>query len=538
MKTATLSLYNARHLGRDQRFQQLLDELVQRNISPQDRYEIAALLETMGWNDLRVYQAFGLEGVFELAEEIWELMQQKILVTSFSKPVEKSRAQLLYEMIRSFLRGLIFALPMALSVVSMLTLKFSLWAYEDLSVDMATCVAAGTILSFLTVGGFTQAIARKGFFYLFQGYYNMGRKVAFSFIRIGYVMCGAVALAVALFNVVFNLFPPSMLGLSLAYFVFMTTIWLSVTVMYMLRKELVFTGLLMLGIGLVFVLFRLLHIDILLSQVIAMAAVAASGMLLAIVFFKQAEAREEKGIAPKLPRLSLNVYSVMPYFTYGFLYFLFLYVDRVMAWSTNAESMPFFLWFRGDYELGLDFALLVLLLPLGVSEVVVGKLMEDLEAAQKGYWGFETERMCRHFWQVYCKWVGVTAGASVVSIVLVSVLLVLFNDRYYAFSGKHLMANATTYWVYGVGVVAYVILALGLMNAMILFSLAQPKLVNRTIWPAVVVNAVCGFLLSRWVGYSEAVYGLLAGALVFAWLSGREMKRVLHKVDYYLYAAS
>ncbi|MBW9234278.1 hypothetical protein JQK62_18805, partial [Leptospira santarosai] len=68
---------------------------------------------------------------------------------------------------------------------------------------------------------------------------------------------------------------------------------------------------------------------------------------------------------------------------YGFLYFSFLFVDRVNAWSKNEEFMPYVIWFRGQYELGLDFALLTIIIPMGVCEVVVNRLMFDLETSQK-----------------------------------------------------------------------------------------------------------------------------------------------------------
>lgn len=523
---------------RDERFNQLLDDVMQRSVYPQDRFEIAALLETMGWNDKRVYEAFGVDGVFDLAEEIWELIQQKIVYASFAKPVEKSKAEMLFEVVKSFLRGLIFALPMALSVISMLTLKFSLWSYEYLSVDLATCIAIGTILSFLVVGGFTQAIARRGFFYLFQGYYNMGRKMTFTFIRLGYVACLLTAAAVYLFNLVFNLVTGYMLAIIIVYFIFMATIWLSVTVMYILRKEQTFTLLMLVGIGMVYVLFRVFELDILIAQLASMLVVSVVGMALVIYFFKQEERKEEKGIAPKMPRLSLTAYAVMPYFQYGFLYFLFLYVDRVMAWSVNDEFMPFFLWFRGDYELGLDFALLVLMLPLGVTEVVVNKMMLDMEAAQKGYWGFETDKMCRHFLAMYHKWMLATGISAVLSAGLVALLMHVMNGSYYQFSGKYLIGSSTTYFVFICSLIAYMILAVALMNAVILFALSQPKLVSRSILPAVGVNILIGFLLTRWIGYSSAVFGLIVGSIVFTWLSYRQVKRVLSHLDYYLYAAS
>jgi hypothetical protein len=520
-------------------FEGLLEEIISRRMQPEDSYEIAALLESLGWNDDRVYEMFGVEDTFALAAELWQAIRQKVQVVPIAAQEKPGGLQLAYEMLKSFLRGLIFALPMAISVISMLVLKFSLWSYEYLSVDLATCIAIGTILSFVVVGGFTQAIARRGFYYIYQGYYNMARKNTFFFIRVGYVLCIAVSAAIYGFNLIFNIYPQSMFLIIVLYFFFLNSIWLSVTVMYILRKELAFTGLILLGIALVYVMFVLLHMDIIWSQLIAISVVSISGIYLVFYFFLSAEKKEEKGIAPKMPRLSFTVYSIIPYFRYGFLYFTFLFIDRVMAWSMNDPIfMPYFIWFRGEYELGLDFALLVLMIPLGVAEVIVHRLMIDIEAAQKEYMAFETDRMNRYFLARYYKMLSIIVAVSIASAVLIYGALLFFNDKYLAYAGKYLISSQTTYFVFDISLIAYVILAVGLMNAVILFSLSQPDLVNRAILPALFTNLILGFLLSRWVHYSYAVFGLLAGSIVFLIFSIRSMTHVLRKLDYYLYSGS
>ncbi|HZG88376.1 hypothetical protein [Paenibacillus sp.] len=528
----TLAVHNRRAL-----YERVVEEVQKRNMFPEDRFEIAALLESMGWNDSRASEQLGMQDVFELADTIWEHIQQRVVVTPFEPPPKRNMVYVTFELTKSFLRGVIFALPMAISVVSMLTLKFSLWSYEYLTVELATCIAIGTILSFIVVGGYTQAIARRGFFYLFQGYYNMGRRVTFQFIRAGYVTCLVTCVLIYGFNVVFNVFPMNMFMYIVLYFFFLTSIWLSVTVMYILRRELTFTGLIIMGIFIVFLLMTFTPLDIIFAQLISISIVSATGMLLVLYFFKVAERKEEKGITPQLPRMSITVYSVMPYFIYGFLYFFFLFIDRINAWSAHDSYMPYFIWFRGEYELGLDFALLVLMVPLGVSEVIVHKLMLDLEDSQKQYWGAETDRMNRFFKKVYFKMFGVIVVTSVASAALVWKGMHLANDWYVGYAGKPLISSDTTEFVFVVALIAYVILAIALMNAVILFSLSQADMVNRSIIPAVGVNALVGFLLSRWFEYDTAIFGLLAGSIVFAVLSVRHMLKVLNKLDYYLYAA-
>ena len=516
---------------------QLLEEVLNRHSQPEDRYEIAAILESMGWNDQRAYDAFGAETVFDLADELWERSQTRVLYTPFSKVEKINPAKLTMELIRNFLRGLIFAIPMAISVVAMLTLKFSLWSYENLRVDYATGIAIGTILSFVTVGGFTQAIARRGFFYIIQGYYKMARRVTLYLILLGFALCLVMCVLLFLFNLIVNMFPPIIIGIIILYYFFLNSIWLSVTVMYILRKELAFTGLIVIGIFIVFILFRVFGLDIIISQVIALGIVTVMSMILVSYFFRSAERKAERGIAPKLPKMSVMMYSTLPYFVYGILYFGFLFVDRVMAWSTNDTYMPYFIWFRGEYELGLDFALLVLMLPMGLSEVVLTQLMLNIEASQKSYLGDQIPEMNRAFQRMYFNRLWLIAAVSVgCGILLYFILYAIFYDS--ASIGNTLFRVEVTHLVFIVSIMAYVCLAIALMNAVILFAMSQPGFVIRSIWPAFLVNVVSGFLLSRWISYEYAVFGLLIGSALFLVLSIQKVKRVFRHLDYYLYAAS
>lgn len=524
--------------GANERLNDLADAILKRSMTPEDPYEVAALLESMGWNDERAYEAFGVENVFALAQELWGMIRQKVVTSSFSQNVQISPSQMLWQLFKSFLRGLIFALPMAISVVSMLTLKFSLWSYENLSVELATCIAVGTILSFITVGGYTQAIARRGFFYILQGYYKMSRKVTFTFIRYGYITCLIVSAAIYCFNLLFNIFPLDMFMYIILYFFFLNSIWLAVTVMYILRRELTFTGLIIIGIGIVYVLFRIVHLDIIFSQLTSIMVISVAGMLLVFYYFKKAEEKEEKGISPKKPRLSLMIYSIQPYFFYGFLYFIFLFVDRIMAWSANEQYMPYFIWFRGEYELGLDFALLALMVPLGVCEVIVNKLMLDIEASYKRYWAFEADKMNNHFLRVYNRLIVIIALVSIASAIGIYLLVWLLDREYVEVFGKHLIASAKTEFVFIVALAAYAILAVALLNAVFLFSLSQPKAVNQALVPALLLNFASGFLLSRWVDYYYAVFGVVLGSILFLFLSFRAIRQVLSKLDFHLYETS
>jgi hypothetical protein len=516
----------------------LVDEIIERNQNPQDNFEIAALLESMGWNDARVNKEYGVLDIFELADHIWEIINLKGSNQPIQRKDKLAKSVSKSEVIRSFLRGLIFAFPMAVSVIAMLTLKFSLWSYKYLALEQATAIAIGTIISFIVVGGFTQAIARRGFFYIIQGYYNLAKKSTFQFIWIGFGLCGCISLLILILNIIFNMFSYQMIFLIVTFFFFLTSIWLSVTVMYILKREIIFTGLIMLGILIVYVLFVLLDFDILISQLISLSIVSALSFLLVIYFFMKEERLEDKDISVRLPKFSITLYSVWPYFFYGFLYFTFLFMDRINAWSKNEEFMPYIIWFRGNYELGLDFALLTLIIPMGLSEVIVSKLMHDIEASQKEFLVEDSDKLYRKFVSSYKRMFALILVGSAISAYLIYRLTVWYNDISIRMNNENLFSSEVTVFVLIIGIISYVILSFCLMNSVILFALSQPQFVIKSIIPSLIVNMFLGFLFSRWFNYEFAVLGLLLGSIVMLVLSTQYLFKVLKNLDYYLYVAS
>lgn len=516
-------------------FQELVTEVLQHTINPEDRLEVAAMLESMGWNDRMANERFGAEDIFDLAEDIWNALQKRLLVSSLSSVEKLTPWQYFMRVMRSFLKGMIFALPMAISVMSMLTLRFSLWSYKYFTVEQATAISIGTILSFVVVGGFTQAIGRRGFLYIGEGHIHMARKIVFFFVRIGFIVVLIVGIAFFFFNSMFSIYPWHMVLIILLYYFVLSAIWLSVTIMYILEKELTFSGLITAGIVLVFVFFRLFKMNIVYSQLLSISLIAFASTGLVWYYFIKAEQKMEKGIAPALPRLSIMLYTTLPYFAYGFLYFTFLNVDRILAWSANFVYMPYYVWFRGDYELGLDFGLLVLILPMGFVEVVVNEFMANLFADQKNYLAADAASMNKTYIAFYRKRMALLAMFSVLNGIVLYFLVQLLNS--YSMLDVEVFGNSVTLFVFVIAIIAYSCLAVGLMNSLILFCLSQPVMVLQAISTGLAASILIGFLLSRWIHYSWAVIGLLTGAVLFMIISSRQVLRVLNKLDYYLYAA-
>lgn len=543
-----------RNYNKDLLLEELLQEVLERSMNPIDYYEVASILESFGWNDERVAETFGTGDVFELSMILWDMIKDRVAVHTFKENKKVGIIEIIKFSITSFLRGAMFALPMAISVFSMLTLRFSLWSYENLSLELATSIAIGTVLSFLSVGGFMQVIARRGFFYINQGFYKIAKKSTFYFVKLGYLFSIIFSLVYIGFNLFYENFPFRMYIVTLIYYFFLCANWLSVTVMYILKKEFAFTALISGGIGIVWFLFKVINLNIIYSQVIGLLFISITGYLLVMYFFNAAEKKMERGIDPPMPRKSIVLYLLKPYFIYGLMYFTFLFTDRIVSWSTNSANMPYIIWFRGDYELGLDFALLMLTVPMGFSELIVSRLMENLEITQKNSLHHEVKGVKYEYLKLYVKSIILIFTTSVLSAYAVYYAIFFMKTNFSALNYAQAMANSVTNFVFVIALISYAILCMALTNSVILFSLSQPKMVTRAIIRATIVNFFIGFLSTRWVsgyivikfpellvsnnGYAYAVYGLLVGSIVFAIETTINVIKVMKNLDYYIYVAS
>ncbi len=503
---------------------------------PEDQYEISAILEANGWSDKRVMETYGVASVFVLANMIWKIIQKNKVFTTFTAMSKQNFGKHKTPFFKYFLKGMIFALPMAISVFAMLTIKFSLWSYVSFDIEVATSIAIGTILSFLSIGGFTQAIAKQGYGYIRQGYFDMAKKSTYYFIRMGYILSTLVVIFLLAGNAFLDIFPYKLMLIIIFYYFFLNAIWLAVTIMYIFEKELLFSGLLVLGIAIIYLLFRIFQINIMVSQIIALFFVAILGIITSLIIFAKKEKDSKQDVKPSLPRRTIILNSVMSYFIYGLIYFAFLFTDRIIAWSTNDLYMPLIIWFRGEYELGLDFALLILIIPMGFVEYIVNEMMNSISGMQKEYYSYEVDRIYKKYKSMYFNRVMLIAVVSMISGILVYFLLQLIMNNYFKFISIGI--SQTTHFVFIVALFGYVFTAMGLQNVEILFSLTQPKLVNRCIIPAFLTNIFVGFILSRWFVYTYAVFGLLAGSIVFFGVSTYMVIKVIRKIDYYLYAAA
>ncbi|MEO0815084.1 MAG: hypothetical protein AAFY60_19645, partial [Myxococcota bacterium] len=156
----------------DEKIADLVDFIIEQTGRPMNFWAVAALLESRGLRDVDAIEQYERRHIFQLAKDVFD----RVVVKVDTLPPEKRESQrpgfgaLLRDFVRFYLKGTVFALPMAGQIVAILLLRYSLWAWLEFSVMQASLVAIGTIGSFVISGGLIQAIGREGTFY--QGQMN------------------------------------------------------------------------------------------------------------------------------------------------------------------------------------------------------------------------------------------------------------------------------------------------------------------------------------------------------------------------------
>ena len=509
----------------------LYQEITKERGEPLDTWEIAALLEVYGIRDIDAKE-YGYADVFELAKALWRYKNiksypKRSLTAQQPPPPFKIRVR------KNFIKGLAFAMPMLLQSVATIFFGFALWSNIHMDVTEATIIALSTFLAMILTGGPAQVIGRKGLYYLKMNEDILAAKIIELLFGISMLKILFISLLFVVFNWIFGVLDWHLFIIFITMFFLLSTLFLSVSIYYVFEEYEKILYFFFYGLGWVFLLHYLLGFEYLQAQFWALAILDAS-----IIYFAYKKLQDLRNKTQSegeiLPRPSMLVYTLIPFFVYGFLYFLFLTIDRLIAWNANSTNQGFFLWFDARYEVGSDLALLVFVILMGVVEVVVYEFLYKLNDKVFSYSVFEFEQFNRSFLEFYKKVNTIFIVVTFLSIIgvyaLVALLLNFVEERALPFGGYGV-------FVFFVGSLAFAFLANGLMNALILFSFSRQKVVVKGAFFAVLVNFVLGMVLSRILEPYFAVLGLLAGSVVFWYVTFRFLIKMFGKLDYYYYSA-
>jgi hypothetical protein len=217
-----------------------------------------------------------------------------------------------------------------------------------------------------------------------------------------------------------------------------------------------------------------------------------------------------------------------PYFIYGCAYYLFLFTDRIIAWSARTQNSSLPLEFRGGYETALDICLFAFVLQVGWVHAGLAGFYRMVIIEQRRFRLSARHELKKAIFSFYRRQLLVFLVLFVVSTaaVLISIreipalrALLVFRVALFALAGTPL-------------------LAIGLWNIALLFALSRPWLVLAAIGWALLLNACAGYLLSRLLSYDLAIVGFDIGAFALACASSWFCQRLLSNFEYHYFAAT
>ncbi len=511
----------------------LLRSVVEANGDLQDSLDVAATIESLGWSDQRVDEVFGSPSVFDLAEELYEEYNVSVRNVPLPPRAEVSWFKMFRLVAADFLHGFTFAMPMAVSIGSMVILHISISSFQYFSVAQATVLGIATFLSFVVTGGFSQAMATT--YYLLVGLQEAAlvERMLFQVMRWGATMAILVAVAILIGDSVFPIFPFSLVTFMVVYMVMLSVLWLAYASLYVLRREYMLTLLTLGAVLIAYVIWREAH-SVILAQVIAMAAATVGAVLAWLVIFRRQSRQWQHAGRIVKTRTSQLAYATSTYFFYGILYFIFIFADRLVAWTTATTFLPYSIWFRGQYELGMDWSLASLILPLAATEAFVGYLIRWLMVAQHRALEHRVEDLARAMRSVYLRAVGGFLLVAVVGLILIRFGVSLAHQI--PLLRAAVPVTGVEPFVFSWSSFAYVFLALSLFNILVMFGLAHPQPALRSLLLAVAVDVTVGIIATRvFNAYQFAVVGLIAGVACLVVLTTVEILRLLPRIDFMLY---
>src|SRR5581483_4384040 len=317
----------------------------------------------------------------------------------------------------------------------------------------------------------------------------------------GIVMTICVAVFLYFFTTFFGVIASSERVVLITYYVTLSVLWLGLATLYLLQQEILFSVAIAVGIAVVYFVYVILGANIVLAHSIGILSAALFSLIAStiILLFRHYRTRDTRiPLLAKLPRPSLLLASIAPFFLFGVLYFLLIFTDRLMAWTANMPFRETFVWLRDDYEVGENWALLGLNPALGVLEYTLYRFSHQVRARQFEYTLAEVGGFRAWFMRFYIRQMIVFLVAAILGAVI-------------AYFGVHallprlptiaILFSPISVFVFIFAVIGYLFAAFGLLNTSMFFWLSRPRLALVAIVPGVVVDVVVAFLLSRGIQF-------------------------------------
>ena len=481
-----------------------------------DAWEAAALIESLGYTDARIRREFGFADTAALGIHVFGVLSTRPTSDVPIGTAERQSQHPAVQLIDCIGASLVYALPWLVTFLVERTRPDSL----RLPAGAGPPLNLALMLSLIVSGGFIQALSRRGQFYIGMKQPGLAAMTCGYLLRIGAIVSVTAAIAGVAVGWYFSLFTWPYLVLWADQFLILCGLWLTCGVLTVRdehwRVPLAFA----IG-GLAFAVVRVTGGDVLAAQLIGSATVLAAASIQVPRVFAHRRFDARPTVVP-LPRMTVLLYRSLPFLWYGSLYFCFLFADRFAASASVAAltGAPFGM--RPQYKLGMDLALLTFLFASAGVEFAHVRFTELATRAMKQPFAGDGQPFTRRLHRIHVTVAGVACA------VFIPVAAVVASTAH-----RLLPQEPAIVWTtMAIGDVGYIMVAIGLVNGLALFSLNRPWSTVRALAAALVMNLAVGSILSHMFNPYFAAAGLVAGSMFFAAYSSVMVRQTLRRADH------
>lgn len=510
---------------------------------------VAATIESLGIRDKDTMNDFGMVSIRALANLVFSQLVSApdyiALKNKKEKELEKNEDSKTFQVsdylmikISIFSKyyplGVLHLLPVFIQILAIIYFGYSLWTYIGFNHLQSTAVVMGVIVGLISTGGFVQVIGRQASFYWNYEDYTMTRKTI-DFL----VLLGAKSIAMFMFfifciNFFFHIYPAKMLFVLFMYAFLVGMLLLIIAPLHIIKQRWIVSITIFLATIIAVILRQYTNISIYVTHWIGISIVIISARVYLYYFFKNKidKLKVDCNMEIKKP---VMLYQNYHYFFYGILIYIFIFIDRILAWSADVSgTIPYIIYFEKNYEIGMDVAILFFLLLSGVLEYSLAAFSKFIDIGQKNTSYSFAEKYNRGLYKMYWQHIGILC----ISAAVISVMIYLLMTSSWGYQAQfNEVFGEISFRVALIGGASYFFLAWAMLNTLHLFTLGQPIKPLRAIVIACIVNAVTGFIASRFISYEYSVIGLFLGCLVFMLLTLKANIEFFKNLDYYYYAA-
>lgn len=506
---------------------------------PVNHHVVIATIESMGVREKDIVSDFGYNSLKDLANEVFNELNVICDPSISSKHLHDTIPVSGYLRIKAKLfaiyypLGLMHFIPVLVQIIAIVLFGYSLWTYVGFNQLQSTAVVLGVIIGMVCTGGYVQVIGRQASFYWNYKNFNLMNQTINYLIRVGVQSIIVVFIIMFTVNFFLNIYPYSVVLIISIYALLIGTLLLLLAPMHTIKQRWVVSVAVGLGTLLALVFKEYTTYSIYLTHWIGITTTIVLSKLYLVYFFnKQIQTSNDSNVTIRAQKI---IYHNYQYFFYGVLVYIFIFIDRIFAWSSSLnKTLPYLIYYEKDYEIGMDLAILVFLLLTGVMEYSVASFSKFLDIGQKSIKYTSPKCFGDNLLKLYWQHISMLIVTSILIFVMIY-YIITSNWGYEAQFNETL--NSVSIDVCIIGSLSYFFLAWAMLNSLYMFTLNQPKKAIKALVIAIIVNLILGVFMSRIIAYELSVVGLFFGSLTFLAITLNDCIKFYKNLDYYYYAA-